>query len=230
MGFQITKKKPVVSGQPKQPVFFFMGVVIPLVHVLMNIPSKAYCFKMIREMEMMDHIVAHSIRVSQVAMLLVDCLHAKDCHLNRNLIQAAALLHDITKTRSFETHENHAETAQILVRDAGFPEVSQIVGQHVHLWEAPAIDDLKEEEIINYSDKRVLHDQVVSLEERFEYIMGRYAKNFLGRVRIRSLTEKTKVLEIKLFRHLPFTPDSLKSQLNPEDFAAELNTYHMTCR
>jgi putative nucleotidyltransferase with HDIG domain len=192
----------------------------------MNIPSKIDCYKMIRDMGMMDHIVAHSIRVCQVAMLLVKCLNAKGFKLDRDLVRAAALLHDITKTRSFNTHENHAETAQTLLQDAGFPEVSRIVGQHVQIWEMLSDDTLQEVEIINYSDKRVLHDQVVSLEERFDYIMGRYAKNPSDRKRVHFLTEKTKSLETKIFQNLSFSPQSLEAQLNAEVFTADLKAYH----
>jgi len=194
--------------------------------IVMNIPSKTDCFRMIREIGMMDHIVAHSIRVCQVAMFLVDCLNAKGFHLNPDLVRAAALLHDITKTRSFDTHENHAETAQALIGDAGFPEVSRIVGQHVQIWETLSDGNPMEVEIINYSDKRVLHDQVVSLEERFDYIMKRYAKSPSDRQRVHALTEKTRSLEAKLFNHLSFPPQSLEARLNPEVFAADLNAYH----
>ncbi len=63
-------------------------------------------------MEMMSHIKAHSLRVCQVAELLTDHLTASNMNvyirLCRDLVSAGALLHDITKTRSFETGENHA--------------------------------------------------------------------------------------------------------------------------
>ena len=180
---------------------------------------------MIREMGIMDHIAVHSIRVCQVALFLTDHLNEKGHHLNRDLIQAAALLHDITKTRSFETGENHAETAQVLIGDAGFPEVSHIVGQHVRLLKSLVTETLEEAEIINYSDKRVMHDHIVSLEERFAYIAGRYAKNDSDRARIASLTQKTKALEKRLYQYLPFSPASLKNQLRSEDFTADLKGY-----
>ena len=49
---------------------------------------------------MMDHIVAHSMQVCQVATYLTDHLIGHHPHLNADLIRSAALLHDITKTRS----------------------------------------------------------------------------------------------------------------------------------
>ena len=46
---------------------------------------------------------------------------------------AAALLHDITKTISFETKEHHDESGGELLRELGFASVGEIVKQHVIL-------------------------------------------------------------------------------------------------
>jgi putative nucleotidyltransferase with HDIG domain len=82
-------------------------------------------------MDMLENIVAHSLQVCRVSMFLTDRLGLPE--LNRELIRAAALLHDITKTRSFRTQEDHAETGARLIADLGYPEVAGIVGQHVRL-------------------------------------------------------------------------------------------------
>ena len=97
----------------------------------MRIPSKQKCFEFICEMEMMDHIVAHSILVCRVALLLVNRLTSTGETLDRDLVQASALLHDITKTRSFKTGEIHSETGCQLLSERGFPEIGDIVRQHV---------------------------------------------------------------------------------------------------
>jgi len=90
------------------------------------------------------------------------------------MIRAAALLHDITKTRSFQTLEDHAETGARLVADLGYPEVGRIIGQHVRLESYPPARTPSEAEIVNYADKRVLHDRIVSLDERMGYILKKY--------------------------------------------------------
>ena len=96
----------------------------------MRIPERQECYRIIHTMEMMDHIVAHSLQVCRVALFLSDSLEA---NLNPDLVQAAALLHDITKTRGIETHENHAQTGKQTLIDLGYPEVGAIIGQHVLL-------------------------------------------------------------------------------------------------
>lgn len=176
----------------------------------MSIPTQKECYQLIREMGMLDHIVVHSEQVCRVAVLLTDHLNQKGFNLDADLITAAALLHDITKTRSFRTHENHAQTGGAFLEQKGFIEVGRIVSQHVKLDAYFLSDKPIEAEIVNYSDKRVLHDQIVSLSDRMNYILDRYGNGEENRERIFMLWSKTKELEEKLFSFLPFTPDSLK--------------------
>jgi putative nucleotidyltransferase with HDIG domain len=175
----------------------------------MRIPSKRQCFELFRDMRMLDHIVAHSLQVCRVALLIADRLEEGPLRLNRDLIQAAALLHDITKTRSFTTGENHAQSGEGLLGELGFPEVGYIVGRHVRLDRYDAGQPIAEVEVVNYADKRVLHDRVVSLEERMAYILERYGREADFRQRLQWLWEQTRLLEERLFTRLPFAPEAL---------------------
>jgi uncharacterized protein len=177
----------------------------------MNIPSPEECYGLIREMGMMDHIVDHSEQVCCVAVCLADKLSQEGIDLNFELIRASALLHDITKTRSFRTRENHAETGGKFLRERGFSEVGHIVAQHVKLDTYVVFGSPVEAEIVNYADKRVLHDQIVSLTDRLTYILERYGNGMESRERILGLWGKSKALEKKVFNCLPFPPDALKA-------------------
>lgn len=180
-------------------------------------------------MGMLDHIVVHSILVCQVATILVDNLKVKANNLNRDLVQASALLHDITKTRSFKTKENHAATGDRLLSSLGYPEVGYIVGQHIRLDEYHFSETPTEVEIVNYADKRVLHDKVVSLSERMLYILDKYGKKPEYKKRIRWLWRKTEEIEERLFNCLSFPPDELKRFLKPEDCSADFSAYRKVC-
>jgi putative nucleotidyltransferase with HDIG domain len=161
-------------------------------------------------MEMLEHIAHHSIQVSRVALFITDHLIAKNAPLNRDLVFAAALLHDITKTRSFKTGENHAKTGGQLLCDLNYPEVGDIIAQHVSLKTYNDFDGFPHEaEIVNYADKRVLHDKIVSFNQRMEYIMDRYGKLDEHRSKISRLWEKSIVLEKKIFSNLSLVPDDL---------------------
>jgi putative nucleotidyltransferase with HDIG domain len=191
----------------------------------MRFLTKKECYHLIYEMNMMDHIVAHSILVCQVAMFLVDQLYPYGIDLNRNLVQASALLHDITKTRSFQTRENHAQTGEQLLRELNYPEIGHIIGQHVvlneYLYSAPPI----EAEIVNYADKRVLHDQVVPLQDRMAYVLEHYGKQSIYHERIVKLWEDSEQLERKIFAVLPFSPEDLIGLIDPDTLHEELLCY-----
>ena len=175
----------------------------------MRVPKQNECLNMLGTMEMPDHIQDHSRLVCRVALALADGLIAAGFMINRELVMASALLHDITKPRSFETGENHAQTGGEYLARMGFPEVGEIVRQHVVLDHYPSAAAPNEAEIVNYADKRVLHDRVVPLDDRMDYILTRYAKTSQRQVLLHELWDKTRQLEQRLFRHLSFAPDAI---------------------
>jgi len=97
----------------------------------MLIPTRQECYHIMYDMKMMDHIVLHSLQVCRVAMFLADSLEAD---LNMDLVQSAALLHDITKTRSIKTHEDHAQTGKQLVIRLGYTEVRKHSLDNMFFW------------------------------------------------------------------------------------------------
>lgn len=181
----------------------------------MLIPHQNECLQLLCTMEMPDHIQSHSRLVCRVALALADGLIEAGLRINRDLVLASALLHDITKPRSFETGENHAQTGGEYLADLGYPEVGDIVRQHVILDRYFEDTSPNEAEIVNYADKRVLHDRIVPLDDRMEYILHRYAKTIRHQEKLRELWDQTILLEKRLFSLLSFTPDALP--LHPTD-------------
>lgn len=195
----------------------------------MNIPNRDECFALMCQMDMLEHIAAHSLLVSWVALLITDHLIDMNMALNRELIAASSVLHDITKTRSFKTGENHAESGQQYLEEKGYPEVGDIVGQHVRLNHYTNGTAPSESEIVNYADKRVLHDKVVSLDERMTYILERYGKIPELRERLEWIGSKTIELEAKLFHQLPFLPDELDQYVDWKKFNTAIVKYKKVC-
>jgi uncharacterized protein len=195
----------------------------------MNIPSKNDCFRLMCETQMLENIVAHSLQVCRVGMCLVDHLKLQGIDLDDRLVQAAALLHDITKTRSFETQENHALTGGQFLTERGYVEVGNLVRQHVRLDQYSFPKGAGEVGIINYADKRVLHDRIVSLDERMRYIRERYGKNPELQQRIQMLVGKTKALEKNIFSQMPFPPNDLQRHLTAPDLFNEISSYRNVC-
>ena len=157
----------------------------------MKIPTKDQCYQMTREMKLMDHIVIHSLQVCRVGTFLTEHLNKQHYRLNFDLVQSAALLHDITKTRSFETREDHALTGGKHLSDCGYPAIGDLIRQHVKLDTYSDAGTISEAEVLNYADKRVLHDEIVGLDRRMDYILERYAETPAHRERINVLWQKT---------------------------------------
>jgi len=189
-----------------------------------RVPTVEQCFSIMNEMAMMDHIVAHSCQVCHVALSIVDLLKAQDISLNRDIVCAAALLHDITKTRSLSTGENHALTGAQLLRELGYHTVADVVRQHVRLDSYNTDESPREEEIVNYADKRVLHDEVVTLQQRKTYIIERYGGTAQRHRYIHELFENTKKLEEKIFIFLPIPSAKITSHLNLCDVSSDVMT------
>ena len=95
--------------------------------------------------------------------------------------------------------------AEILA-ELGYPELALVVREHVYLENVPDPRPLRESEVVNYADKRVLHDRVVSLADRIADLKVRYGRTPEALARISALAVRTRVLEEKLFAPLSLEP------------------------
>ena len=159
---------------------------------------------------MLGHIRAHSIMVAKVARVIARSLKREGMTVSVSKTTVGALLHDIGKTASLTTGGDHAEMGRLICIENQFSEVADIVGEHVKIMHYSPEADLSEKEIVYYSDKRVNHDQIVSLEERLAYIIERYGGSRASiQRRIRDNFDMCRRVESRLFGLLDFAPDSL---------------------
>jgi putative nucleotidyltransferase with HDIG domain len=165
---------------------------------------------------MLPHIVRHSQLVTDVAMLIAGKLNSGGEHLDLALVEAGALLHDITKTISIETKENHAKTGSELLASLGYAAVANIVRQHICLdSHAFAPDAVTEAEVVNYADKRVKHEEVVDIEERFQDVIERYVNRLPGlQTRFQQVQRETQLLEQKIFSKINISPGQIRDILS----------------
>ncbi len=157
---------------------------------------------------MMSNIRRHSLIVARIAAAVGRALNRKGSNLDIHLIVAGALLHDIAKTRSLREGGDHVEMGRRLVSELGYPAVAWIVGGHVD--SGPEIASLiNEATLVNYADKRVQHDKVVSLQRRFEDLEARYGGSPRKKSRIREMAKNMEKLENRIFSQLALSPDGL---------------------
>ena len=167
---------------------------------------------------MLPNIRRHSVMVARVALQLVEGLaqnaKTEPCIPDRALITAGALLHDIAKTPCLQTGGDHARAGAEICERLGYPEIARIVEEHVLLRDHDSARRKQgmftAREVIYYADKRVRHEEIVSLEDRLEYILERYGAGKLEiERRIRENFARCVQLEYFLFSFLPFSPEQL---------------------
>jgi uncharacterized protein len=184
-----------------------------------EIPSIQACFQLMDRYKMLDHIREHSVMVARVARVIARSLKREGMAVSVSKTTVGALLHDIGKTASLTTGGDHAEMGRLICIENQLSEVADIVAEHVKIRHYRPETDLSEKEIVYYSDKRVNHDRIVSLDERLAYILERYGGNHvLVHQRIRDNFELCRRVEARLFALLDFAPDSLPRLAERERF------------
>jgi uncharacterized protein len=174
------------------------------------IPTREECLRLMSQCGMLENIVEHSLKVAKVALFLSVELNKKGHRIDLDLVEAASLLHDLTKTECLRTKEDHAKTAYQLLEKLGYNRVGQVVAEHIVLSAGKDPCRVTEEEVVNYADKRVRHDRIVSLEERFIDLRDRYGKGPRALERLDQLTRATLETEWKIFSAIGMNPESLK--------------------
>ncbi len=160
---------------------------------------------------MLKNIVAHSLEVTKVALFLSTELNKKGQAIDLFLVEAASLLHDIAKTPCLQTKEDHTLAGYRILKENGYPRVAEIVEQHVWLKREREPQSVSEEEVVNYADKRVRHDQIVSLEERFQDLKDRYGRNEEALAYLDRMEKLALEMESKIFLILKIHPDDLQT-------------------
>jgi len=134
------------------------------------IPSEKECMEILKEKNVPDNVIAHSIAVKDVAEEIADNIIKKGKKVNKNLIIAAALLHDIARAK----YGDHTIEGVKELEKLGLHEVAEVSGTHsLHLIEQHE-PKTTEQKILFYADKVAKHGKKVTLEERFEDFKERY--------------------------------------------------------
>ena len=190
----------------------------------MKIPSISQCFAHMKDFGMYDHIREHSRMVARVAELMYRQLAAKGAILPpKELVMAGALLHDIAKSKCIEEGCQHAKVGEAICVDLGYPEVAEMVGKHVNLPKLrPEVyqhNTFSGPELVYYSDKRVKHDGIVSLDERLAYILDKYSDSPEWEKNIQANFRMCAELEGFLFARLNFVPGDVAARIDQTLFA-----------
>lgn len=160
------------------------------------VPTDAQCRLLWDAYGMLPNIRAHSELVACLATALAERARAAGLAVDVAEVRAAALLHDLAKTYTIRHGGNHCQLGAAWVQEiTGNPALSQGVLCHVH-W--PREIDLAADFLplaLIYSDKRVKHNQIVTLETRFDDLLVRYGTTDYIRARIRESFQQAEAIE-----------------------------------
>jgi uncharacterized protein len=171
-----------------------------------GLPSRAACMQLLQKYEVPENIVRHSQVVCRVAVYLAERLQKSGIDIDTDIVERACLLHDIDKMQTLEGDLHGEISEQILVKE-GFPGLGRIVRHH-RMKYLGQIALSWEEKVLLYADKRVTHDHIVSLDERFSYFATRYPDSAIAKKR----TEQQRLcreLEEDIFTRIGERPDEL---------------------
>ena len=133
-----------------------------------SIPTEEECDAVCSGLKVSWQVTAHSRVVAELARTLAVLLNRAGLALGLPLIVAAGRLHDIARGQP-----DHAGAGARLIAEMGYPRVGAVVAKHMDIQShGPSVD---EADLIYFADKCVEEDRLVSLEERFERSMSRYA-------------------------------------------------------
>ena len=141
-----------------------------------SVPSRVEAISILLELDPPDWLVEHSTAVAEVAAFLAARIAERGTTLDRALVEAAALVHDVDKALP-DTHPllklGHGAAGAAWLTNRGHAELAPAVAHHpvkvlgdeavYREWAATAS---LEEQVVAYADKRA-RQNVVTLEERF---------------------------------------------------------------
>jgi CTP:molybdopterin cytidylyltransferase MocA len=125
-----------------------------------DIPDVELCLKIQDYFNVPGNVREHSIKVAMTAVGICGHLLKKGVVLDRKIIVAASMLHDIAKG----IHD-HSKVGALRLLDMGYDRVSEIVRTHMKLEYIPEI--ITEKEVVYLADKMVQRITPVSIEDRF---------------------------------------------------------------
>lgn len=163
------------------------------------IPGETECRALWTRYAMFSHIERHSERVADVAEALARRAVEVGAASHPELVplcRAAGLLHDIAKSYTVQFGGSHAQIGSSwVIESTGNHKIAQAVYHHVE-WPWPLPEDLVHPVFfVIYADKRARHDELVTLDERYEDLLVRYGKSEQSRAAIHRGWEHSKTIE-----------------------------------
>jgi len=193
--------------------------------------------ELIKKYKVPENIVRHCKKVSEVACFIATLLQEKGIEVDIESLKYAGLLHDIMRILDFNESEyidlcktgsdeeikvwneirkkyvgkRHTEGAYDLFHELGEEKIALMIRKHCYgAIVNPEMQPFTiEEKLLLYADKRVLHDNVVSLKERFADGIKRHNPNMEKMDFEMKIQKASYSLEQEIFNKLDIDPEDI---------------------
>lgn len=149
-------------------------------------PSDESCQALWDKYAMLPNVREHSLLVADIAAFVGTLAEQAGIFKHTPFLRASAMMHDLAKTYTILNGGNHCQLGSAwCVQELKNPVIAQGVAHHVD-W--PWGIDIPKYFIpltLIYCDKRVMHNRMVSLDERCEDLLRRYGLTEIHRDYIR---------------------------------------------
>lgn len=161
-----------------------------------RVPTDRECERFWDDYAMPEHIRQHSQMVAKVATFMGQKALGLGFETDVQSVRASALLHDLAKHYTILYGGNHSQLGGAWVMDiTGNPAIAQGVTHHVYWPFEPDVEKYFLPLVVLYADKRISHDKLVNIPDRFEDLVERYGQTEEIKVKI-GITEQ-QALEIE---------------------------------
>ena len=176
------------------------------------VPDDAACVEYWARRDMLENVAQHSRQVARVATFIARRAKELGIAVDVPTVHASAMLHDIAKTYCIRHGGNHSQLGGAWVMElTGNPAIATGVTHHVYWPFALDVASYVTPLAVIYADKRVRHDQLVSIRSRFDDLVERYGTTDYIRGRIEVTRDQALKLEACLEK-------TLEVDLNACDF------------
>lgn len=134
----------------------------------MFLPSEEKCLMILNNYGTPNRVIAHCKEVARVSVILGELLKSKGFNINIELLNSAALLHDIARVS-----DNHEKVGADYIRKIGYFEVARLVEVHTKHQMFNPIKTIEEIDILCIGDRVVKEDRYVGVDERMDYIKSK---------------------------------------------------------
>jgi uncharacterized protein len=158
------------------------------------LPSREQAIQLLKECNCSTRVINHCLAVTDVALEFAGRLQKKGLKIDRQLVEAGALLHDLGRSKTHTV--DHAVVGAQMAKSLGLPEsVVKIIKRHVGAgitadearqmgWpEDVYVPQSLEEKVVSYADKLVDQSGRIPIAREFERLQNENKSDAAERVR-----------------------------------------------